>query len=159
MRRESSIKAAYLYNFGKYVSWPMDVNVLPNGQERRFVIGVVGENRLNETLKTISRTKKLGGKPILVRNIRRANEYQHCHILYIPRDQPPELIQGVLRKVQGTSTLIVCDQKGLAGGAGMIHFYITENKVRFEIHPRAVDRSGLRISAKLQQLGRPAQKP
>ena len=42
--REPEIKAAYLYNFGRYVEWPPSTKSVGESGSADFVIGVVGDS-------------------------------------------------------------------------------------------------------------------
>lgn len=157
--REYPIKAAYLYNFGKYVEWPPDVVSIQSGGRRDFVIGVVGNNPFGNSLTAIARKKKLKGKAIVIKQIRTTKEYQPCHILFVPARQKPELVSSILKQARGSSVLVVGETKGFSQRGGIVNFYVEQNKVRFEINSDAAESAELKISAKLLRLGRIVRTP
>ncbi len=152
--REYQIKAAYLYNFGKYVEWPPGAMAVMHNERPVFVIGIVGENPFGEALTTIAHSRKLKGRPVVIRKIRKGDDCQPCHILFFPVGQQQDLVEAVLKRAKDSPTLVVGESTGFAEKGGMINFYIDDNKVRFEINRDAANRAGLKISAKLLRLGR-----
>ena len=67
---EYEVKAAYLYNFAKFIEWP------PATAHGEFVIGVLGQDPFGETLDRVLRGKALGDRKIVnratLRNVARA---------------------------------------------------------------------------------------
>lgn len=148
VNREQEIQAAYLYNFGKYVSWP-------NGDSaQQFVIGFIGESAIHEPLVKVARSKALNDKPIVVKQFRAASEYQSCQILYVPEGLDRELVARILERAQKEPTLIVGERRTSAADRTMIRFFPEGNTLRFEIDPRRAEQAGLKISSKLLTLGK-----
>ena len=80
---------------------------------------------------------------------------QHtAHILFIPAEQEQDLVVSVLKRSQDSPTLVVGEATDFAGRGGIINFYVSGNKIRFEFNPAAARRAKLKISAKLLRLGR-----
>ena len=59
--REHQIKAAYLYQFGRYVDWPAKAF---RDAKSPFVIGVLEQDPLLPDLEQIARIKKIQDRPI-----------------------------------------------------------------------------------------------
>lgn len=148
INREQEIQAAYLFNYGKYVTWP------DNDSAKEFVIGFIGDSSIEEALLKLSRAKTLNGKPIVVREFRAIADYQACHILYVPEGQDPELVDKILQRVQKEPILIVGERRTSAEKAAMICFFPEGNTLRFEIDPHRAERVRLKISSKLLTLGK-----
>ncbi len=147
--REPEIKAAYLYNFGRYVDWPAGA-VGP----REFVIGVVGESPIIPPLATIAGTKKVNDRTITIRRFRAEKDFQQCQLLFIPAGQDPKLAAAILKAAANTPTLVVGEDPEFAVQHGHIGFYSAQNNVKFEINHKSAGKAGLKISAKLLNLGR-----
>lgn len=147
--REYQIKAAYLYNFGKYVEWPT-----AESRELTFSIGVVGRDPFGKSLDELARTKRLGGRPITIHRVRTADDYIDCHILFVPKGTADSLVQKVLAKARQHPCLIVGEERGFAQSGGIVNFHLENNRVRFEINPATARKSRLRISSKLLRLGK-----
>lgn len=152
--REHQIKAAYLYNFARYAQWPDNMPEYSVGTDRVFVIGVVGDRPLDNSLEEIASKKQVDGKQIVVRRIETAEQYSPCHILYFPAGQQPELLGKLMRVCRNTPTLTVGEDPDFSASGGIVRFFTESNKIKFEINPDAADRVGVKLSAKLMQVGR-----
>lgn len=150
--REYEIKAAYLYNFGKYVEWSSEADAAI-GVNSPFLIGVVGDNPFGNALENVARAKQLGGRRIVIHGIRTADDYRHCHILFFPRGTTEPLASAVLERARQAPTLLVGEHDGFVEAGGCANFSIRANRVKFEINPDAAQRRGLRISSRLLRLG------
>jgi len=150
--REPEIKAAYLYNFGRYVEWPAE-NVSAGGSGA-FLIGVVGDTAVLTPLRTIAATKKVAGRPITLVEMKAAADYRPCQLLFVPSGQDPEMVKSILKKARETATLVVGEEEGFAARQGHIGFYVEQNNMKFEINSSGAEKSGLKISSKLLSLGR-----
>jgi hypothetical protein len=152
--REPEIKAAYLYNFGRYVGWPAAASPVGDSGSPDFVISVVGDSPVVAPLHAIAATKKVGGRAILIRQFKAATDFQPCQVLFVPSGQDPELVAAILKKARTTPTLIVGEDEGFALKHGQIGFYSDQNNMKFEINASSADKAGLKISSKLLSLGR-----
>jgi hypothetical protein len=147
---EYEIKAAFLYNFARYVEWPQDA--VPNA-DGAFVIGILGEDPFGNTLDRIARDKTVEGKRIVVRRFATVQEVTPCHILFVASSAARQL-PALLKRVEGWHVLLIGDTQGLAQEGVAINFCIEKSKVRFEINLDAAVRMGLKISSKLLRLAK-----
>jgi hypothetical protein len=150
-RREYAIKAAHLYQFGRYVPWP--ANSFANDGSP-LVIGVLGEDPFGGVLQEIARTKRIEGRPIVVRRFASMAEYTPCNILFVVSSLSPEQKTAALQKARRSSLLLVGEEPGFAEHGGTASFFLEENKVRFEINVEAAKREQLKISSKLLSLAK-----
>jgi hypothetical protein len=149
--REHQIKAAYLYQFGRYVEWPAKAFSGPNAP---FVIGVLEHDPLIPALDQIARMKKVQDRPIEIRRLPSAAEIRACNILFLPARLAPETRAEVIRKVVGQGLLLVGDAPDFLERGGTVQFAVEENRIRVVISRKAAERAGLTISAKLLQVAR-----
>jgi hypothetical protein len=147
---EYEIKAAFLFNFAKFVEWPPGAMDDSNGS---FVIGILGRDPFNTALERTIGEKTVRGTAIQIRRFRRIDDVRSCQILFISESEKGSL-PGILDKIQDQSILTVSDMPDFARRGGMIHFYMENNKVRFIIHVQAAEKAGLKLSAKLLALAR-----
>ena len=145
---EYQIKAAFLFNFAKFVQWP----------ERAFaqasspmVIGVLGDNPFHDDLARTVRDKAVDEHPLVVREFRSPAEATNCHILFICTSEK-ERLPGILGALKGTSVLTVGEMERFTELGGMINFVLQGTKTRFQINNEAAARAGLKISSKLLNL-------
>ncbi len=157
--REYPLKAAFLYNFGKYVDWPDDYHVSDAQGRTVFVIGVVGRNPFGDALDAIAKAKTLKERPIVVSQIARAADFENCHILFVPSGANAQLVGDVLARAQKFPVLVVGEEEGFAQAKGTVNFYIEENRVKFEINEERAEQLGLKLSSKLLQLGKMVRSP
>lgn len=149
--REYRIKAAYLYQFGRYVTWPAKAFASPDAP---FVIGVLEQDPIFADLNQIAQTKKLQNRAIEIRRFSSVAKIRACHILYLSGSVAPEAQAEAIRKAGGGYTLLVGDSEGFLNWGGSIQFVLEENKVRVVIARKAAEREGLTVSAKLLQVAR-----
>ncbi len=88
--KEYEVKAAYLYNFGRFVRWPADV---PAAQDNSFPICVLGQDPFGATLDSTLVGETLAGKPVVVKRISRAQDVGDCRIMFISSTEENHLKQ------------------------------------------------------------------
>lgn len=145
---EQEVKAAYLYNFAKYVEWPPQA---PAGAT--WVVGILGDGDFGETLKRALEGKTARDRSFEARRLSDATQASQVHILFIGASEEPRL-PSILKSVAGASVLTVSDIQGFAERGGVIGFRMDGNRVRFDINPDHASRSGLRISSQLLTVAR-----
>jgi hypothetical protein len=142
---EYQVKALFLLNFTKYVDWP------PNAFARNdtpITIGLYGENKLGEALKSAVAGKSVGGRAIIVRQIERAEDSGHCQILFISASEAFR-VRGILEKTSKLPILTVGEEATFAQCGGIINFVLKNGNVRLEVDLAAAKQAGLTISSRL----------
>jgi hypothetical protein len=145
---EYEVKAAFLYNFAKFVEWPPEALAAPSAP---MVIGVLGTDPFGHTLDRIVADKQIGGHPLVIKRLKDASEAEGCQIVFVgtaDRAALKRLVQSNARH----AVLTVGEIEGFTQEGGIIQFVIQENKVRFQINAAAADKAGLKISAQLLKL-------
>ena len=145
---EYAVKAAFLYNFARFVEWPGDA--LGNGP---LLVGVVGDDPFGSSIDQTVAGKNVNGHPIAVRRLRWGQNLRQCHILFISSSEAKRLPQ-ILESLRGASVLTVGDIEHFDRQGGVVRFLIEDGKVRFEINVDAADQAGLKISSKLLALAK-----
>lgn len=144
---EHQVKAAFLYNFARFVEWPPDT---PAG-EGSFVIGVLGPDATSRALEATVQGKSVGGRTIQVRPVKSQEEATQCHMLFVG-SETPERLARMLSAVRRAAVLTVGDSDTFARAGGIVNFVMQDNHVRFAVNTDAAERAGLKISSKLLQL-------
>jgi hypothetical protein len=152
------VKAAFIYNFGKFVEWPDAAFASTNAP---LVIGVLGGDPFHGDCERIVANKSINGHPVIVRQIsypisaRQTPDYfdlKSCHILFISASGSGNL-PDILDALKGASVLTVTDNLDHFATSGvMINFVMENESVRFEINADAARHAGLKISSKLLTL-------
>lgn len=148
---ENQVKAAFLYNFLKFVDWPDQSFADDNSP---FIIGMVGSDGFNDAIDQAISGKTANGRSIVTKRFPSAKTLTYCHVLFISSSE-----RGNFRRIltaAGPGVLTVSDTERFTQSGGIINFTIVESKVRFEINKTAAERAGLRISSKLLSLARGA---
>lgn len=149
INREYRIKAAYLFNFGRYTQWPKDYW---KNKETPFVIGILGTNPFGTSLDQIATHKELQGRKILIRYFKDIKEYQPCQMLYISVSVPIDKQRAIIAKLANSKVLLVGEQHAFLQEGGMVSFLLEENKVRFGVNLAPINRDNLKISSKVLKL-------
>jgi hypothetical protein len=145
---EYQIKAAFLYNFAKFVKWPPETFAEP---EAPIVIGVLGDNVFGNYLELTIHDKTFNNHPFQFKEFHSVNEATNCHILFISTSEQDRLPQ-ILTVLQGTRVLTVGEMDHFIAAGGMINFVIEDKRIHFQINNAAAIKAGLTISSKLLSL-------
>jgi hypothetical protein len=148
---EYEIKAAFLFNFAKFVEWPAK----PTGEsEPTFTIGILGRDPFGDALEQTIGEKTVKGRKIVLKRFRNAGELKPCEILFVSDYERPSLPE-ILSRLRNQNVLTVSDMPDFGRRGGMITLFTEDNKVRFAIRTDLAERAGLKLSSRLQSLSRP----
>jgi hypothetical protein len=148
--KEYQVKAAFLYNFAKFVEWPAHRFEEASSP---IVIGVFGGNPFGGELERLTRDRTINGRPIVVRVIQSASAARGTHLLFFSADADnrfPDLREAL----RAAGTLTVGESDGFGRHGGMINFVPEGDKLRFEINIGETSGAGLKMSAQLQKLAK-----
>lgn len=150
MRSEYQVKAAYLFNFLKFVEWPADSFGDPLAP---MVIGVVGDDPFGSSLPELVIGKTVQGRDLVLRKYRAGDDLRGAHLLFISASERKQLPQ-ILSSVRGSSVLTVADTEGFLEAGGMIQFLNANEQIHFAINVDALKGSRLKLSSKLLNLAK-----
>jgi len=143
------MKAAFLYNFTKYIEWPEAY------REGNFVIAVYGSSpSLLTELRNMTSTKSLGSQKFEIKSVSSLEAVGKSHILFIPQETS-YTINEVTGKLKGKSTLLVTEKSGMAKLGAAINFVVIENKQKFELNKSNAEKYNLKVSSNLLSLAIP----
>lgn len=134
-----------LYNFIKYVQWPNE------GEGGDFVVGVIGEDDVFNTLKQWYDGKPKGTKKYVIKKLSSASEASSCQVVYIGRSKSREF-ENVKSSVNGMSVLTITDGNGLGEKGSCINFKVIDGKLKFELNQGVVSNSNLKVSGQLSSM-------
>jgi uncharacterized protein DUF4154 len=141
---EYQLKAAYLYNFAKFVAWPPGV---PSNRPDGFAICVLGSDPFGPFLDALTASGAVNGKPVVTRRVATIEDAATCAILFIGASES-ERMKEVLPAV-GRGVLTVSDIPEFARRGGMIQFVPEGQRIRFEVNQTVAERAGLTLSSEL----------
>jgi hypothetical protein len=142
---EYQVKAAFLFNFAKFVEWPASSFSDATAPLR---ICVFGRDPIGEELRNIAKEKTVNGRKLEVSQVLDLQVARTCHILFIASSERTRLKQ-IFEGLRGSDALTVGDTKGFVEQGGMINFVLEHDRVQFEVNRKAAEESGLKISSKL----------
>ncbi len=148
--REASVKAVFLYSYGRYTVWPQEG---PGKIEGDFVIGVLGDSPVTAKLQRIAKKRTIAGHPIKLIHIESFEKIPHCQILYVAGPTDEKRQKAIVEATAGQSLLLVGESDGFAERGAAINFYTSGNSVRFQINAETVRQRGLQLKAQLLNLG------
>ncbi len=142
---EYSVKAAYLFNFGKFVRFAS----AEGGESRAtFDLCIIGEDPLGRSLDEITANEKLDGKPVRVTRFKSAAEARGCGIAYISAAEGSH-VDSDLQALSGQQVLTVSDSNDFLRRGGMIQFVNVANHVRFAVNLDAARKAHISLSSEL----------
>lgn len=145
---EYQVKAAYLFNFLKFVEWPDEPGADPHG---KWVIGFVGDTPVSDELARLVEGKNVLGRELQVRKLQVAENLRGCNILFISETEKKRL-PAILAALRGSSVLTVGDTDSFIGSGGMVAFVVEDSRVKVAIDVGATGRARLKVSSKLLAL-------
>lgn len=148
--REYQLKAAFLYNFTKFIEWPPGRT---QNKNTPILIGVLGNNPFGDELAKAVEGRFQNGHPFLVTNVTTVGEVKAVHLLFVPRGQE-QLLQEHAAALLAAGVLTVGESEAAATCGSAITFATEADKIRFEINLEAMDHGGFKVSSKLLQLAK-----
>jgi hypothetical protein len=139
------VKAAYLYNFGKFVEWPAKVKA---GNNEPFMICVLGKDPFGASLDATIAGEAIDGRSVLAKRLSKPQEALNCRVLFISSSEDVQL-KEILSTLEKASVLTVSDMSQFTRRGGMIQFVDDANRVRFEVNLMVAERAGLTLSSQL----------
>lgn len=140
---EYQVKAAFLFNFGKFVKWPP--SPMPGNN---FAICVLGSNPFGGALDSTVAGERIDGKPVTVRRIDSAAGANACRIVFVSESERSRL-DAIVSALSRSPVLTVSDADGFVDHAGMIQFVMDRDRVRFQVNLAAAEKAGLVLSSEL----------
>lgn len=147
---EYEVKAAYIYNFIKFIDWPAGTF---NSPKAPINIGIYGDDEFAALLQTIIKNKTIQERPITSTAIKRPADLKNYQLVFIS-DAELKKSRKILDDFQGLPIITVTEAEPGSNAKGLINFFIEGNKVLFEIDIERADKARLMFSSKLLRLAR-----
>ena len=144
-RPTHEIHAAMLYNFIKYIQWPNE------SEPGDFVVGVIGDENVFNTLKTWYDGKAKGTKKYVIKKLSSAGEAESCQVVYVGKAKNKEF-ENIKTSVTGKSVLTITDGNGMGQKGSCINFKVIDGKLKFELNQATVTGSNLKVSTQLSSM-------
>jgi len=152
--QEDTLKAVYTYQLGKFTEWPA-TKLTPSEANLNFCI--LGKNPFGSSALDAIQNKRVQGRRLEIEiypsGLLPNEATATCHILFISESEKSRL-RSILAQLRDSPVLTVSDIDNFAAQGGMIALVKLQQRVRFEINPMALRRSGLAVSSKLLELAK-----
>lgn len=136
--QECEKKSLFLYNFTKYIEWPIEYN----GTD--FIIGVSGPDQTVKMIQDFMAQKKVGGKKIIVEKYKKGARY---NVVYVTSSDTGNF-SSIKNFVKKNKTLLVTDD---AASGSHITFLIDQDKVRYVVDKVSIEKVGLKVGQELMR--------
>jgi hypothetical protein len=146
---EAQVKAAFVFNFLKFIRWPADIQ---NSDELRVCL--LGESEVTLVFKTFE-GNKIGSRILKICASDPFKTPVQCHALFVPHGALLKRdINQLLANLINKPVLTISDAPGFTGDNGIIQLIKQGKKIRFNINLASAKAGGLEVSSKLLKLAR-----
>jgi hypothetical protein len=142
---EYAVKAAFLYNFAKFVEWPAGTFA---GAADPIALCVLGENPFGTLLEDAVRDKTVNGREITVHGSKTLSAAAGCHIVFLASGS----LEGSLAALANSPVLTVSDAESAVERGAIIGLKLQERKVRFEVNLISARKARLKLSSQLLKI-------
>jgi hypothetical protein len=146
--REYLLKAAFLYNFAKFTTWPAEVFLGPQTPLR---VCILGKDSFGAAMDSIE-GKNIKERLVAVARITQVSDADRCQILFVSTSEE-ERLRAILDYLHDRPILTIAEMPNFAMAGGIISLKTVEDRIQFEINVDAANAVDLRLSSKLLRLG------
>lgn len=147
--RESLVKAAFLYNFAKFVEWPPEAFADTHAP---MILCIIGVDPFGAGLESIE-GKTVKGRRLVIQRAAEDKRLGQCHILFVSPSEKKRL-PILLSMLDRSPVLTVSDMSQFSHLGGIITLIKAQDTIRFEINVDVAQRVNLKISSELLRLAR-----
>jgi hypothetical protein len=148
--REYELKAAYIYNFAKFTRWE---SAGAAGIPNPLIIGVLGDERLADSLAALTRGRNVGGSPVIVKSLAPDEIPPEASIVYVAPSQDAAL-GNLAPTLFRAGRLTIGESDRFRDSGGIIFLVVQDARLQFEIDNARAQRAGLALSSQLLALAR-----
>jgi hypothetical protein len=139
------VKAAFLYNFAKFVEWPPGTFTNANDP---IGICIIGQNPFGSALEDMVQGKKIGDRAFVVRRLHDTQQVRNCQILFVAATESKRT-RALLETLKGVGILTVGETEDFTAAGGIIGTKLDGTRVRLQIALEKAESTRLHISSKL----------
>jgi YfiR/HmsC-like len=147
---DDQVKAAYIFNFAKFIEWPSQVFA---AKDAPMNFCVLGRSPVVDELDSSIGGKSVNGHTIMVKHLHGPDEIKDCHLIFLAASAGKQQ-QKLIQAAKGSAVLLVAETPGFARSGGTINFITESGRLLFEVNVNAAESAHLRISSKLLALAR-----
>ena len=143
---EYKVKAAFLYNFSRFITWPEHAS----RDDGKFNLCILGGDPFGELLDALG-GKSVQNNSLEIKRLDNLDQSHVCQIIFVSQTGASD-IENIMSTLKDLPALTVSDIEGFTARGGIIEFKLVDKKVRFNINIDAANHAGLTISSKLLSL-------
>lgn len=147
---EDQVKAAYLFNFAKFIEWPAEAF---DRADAPINFCTLGRSPVVDQMDSSVRGKSISGRIVMVKHLHAPEETKGCHLVFLAASAGKQQ-QKLLLAAKGLPILLVAETSGFARAGGTIDFIMENSRLIFEVNINAAESAHLKISSKLLALAR-----
>jgi YfiR/HmsC-like len=147
---ERRFKAAFIYKFAAFVTWPE--NPVPSATAP-LVVGIAGADDIADELQVATEGRAVNGRPFVIRSVKLAKSLNGIHVLFVGESEAPRLAQW-MHALDARPVLVITEFPGALEQGSVINFTTEEQRVRFDISLVFAERYRLRIDSRLLDVAR-----
>ena len=95
---EYQLKAAFLFNFAKFIDWPQSAFANPQSP---FTICIFGKDPFGSSLDEALAKKTIGDRSISILRTKDKMELKHCHIVFVSHPETEHIAEFFERRFLG----------------------------------------------------------
>ncbi|MBV8939164.1 MAG: YfiR family protein [Alphaproteobacteria bacterium] len=147
--KEYLVKAAFMYNFVKFVEWPGELAV---SKRKSIDICATGDGAFVSSAANVFKEASTAALKLnMVEEKNWQDAASHCHMLYIGQGQEAHVAE-ILAALKQKPVLTVSDLDNFAQSGGIVGFVLSDNKIKLVVNTRAASEAGLRVDAQLLEI-------
>jgi YfiR/HmsC-like len=146
---EADVKAAFLFNFARFVTWPADD--LRAGSP--LLVCVAGDPAVAQALETLVKDRSIDGHGITVRRLGTEVLDGACHVLYMGGLDAVRSLR-LAQTLSSGAVLTVSDADHFADRGGVAQLIRENGRMTFALNVDSAQEKRLQVSAKLLGLAR-----
>jgi hypothetical protein len=148
---EADLKAAFLFNFAKFVEWPAEA--FPQ-EDSPLTIGIYGDEDFTSTLRTLIKDKKAHGRAFVVKRLTTIQEAKSCQMLFFRDAEGKRVFPALYDSIKRSSILTVGESEDFLDAGGMLNLFFEDKRLRFDVNPAPAESAKLSISSQLLRLAK-----
>ena len=139
------IKAAYVYNFAKFVE-------MAGADEKSIRLCVLGKDDLNGAMLSLNR-RMAQGREIMVRKDVPLDQIKDCAMAFVG-DSDVRLLSTVARQLGNSQVLLVSDARQAMDLGAHLSLIFNEDRVEFDVNLLNLQKSNIKASSQMLKLAR-----
>lgn len=145
---EYEVKAAFIYNFTKYIEWETE----SLNESSTFKISIYKNNQLETFLREILKNKKINSKKVEIKQFSTCESLEISHIIFIPENVPLKEFKKCVSQNTTKNALLISEKSQCLSNGSCINFLLINNKIKFEISLSNMKKNKIKASSQLLKL-------